>query len=54
MNFIYFDLYYTVIKYRNDKEIVSEDEYENEYNNFDVFITRNLYIGRKHDDVLLR
>ena len=40
MNDKYYDLYYTVIKSRYDK-------YENDYINFNDFITPNLYIGKK-------
>ena len=37
MNINYFDLYYTVIKNRDDKEIV-DNQYENDYINFNEFI----------------
>ena len=49
MNFIYYDLYYTVIRNKDEKEIVNE-KYEdngNDYINFDNFITPNHYMGRK-------
>ena len=36
----YHNLYYTVVKIRDDKEIVN-DEYENEYITFNDFITPN-------------
>ena len=36
MNFIYYDLYYTVIKNRDEKEIMN-DKYENDYVNFNLF-----------------
>ena len=45
MNFNYYDLYYTVIKNRDDKEIVN-DEYENNYIYFSDIIP-NHYIGKK-------
>ena len=47
MNIIYYDLYYTVIKNRNDKEIVNDDEYENDYINFTDIVTPNHYVGKK-------
>ena len=52
----YYDLYYTIIKNRDDKEIVSENEYENDkvYNKFDDFIYPNQYNGRKNDNELLK
>ena len=37
MNLIYYDLYYTVIKNRDDKEIV-DNQYENDYMNFTEFL----------------
>ena len=40
MNIIYYDLYYTVIKKRDDKKIVN-DEYEIDYITFNDFITPN-------------
>ena len=40
MNIKYYDLYYTVIKNRDEKEIVNVNE--NDYINFDHFITPNL------------
>ena len=56
MNVNYYDLFYTVIKNRDYKEIVN-DEYENnenDYVNHDNFITPNHYKGSKIDVVLLR
>ena len=44
MNINYYDLYYTVIKKRVEKEILN-NQYENVFNNFNDFITPNLYIG---------
>ena len=35
--FNYYDLYYTVIKNRDEKKIVNDTD-ENDYNNFDVFL----------------
>ena len=53
MNFNYQDLYHTVIKNRDEKEIVN-DQYENDYINFDDIITPNHYIGRKNNKGMLR
>ena len=56
MNIKYYDLYYTVFKNRDEKEIVN-DKYENNHNdyiNYEDFITPNHYIGVKIDNVLLR
>ena len=52
----HFDFHYTVIKNRDDKEIVN-DEYENnenDYNNFNDLITPNLYIGIKNNIEIFR
>ena len=52
----YYALYSTVIKNRDEKEIVV-DKYENNengYNNFKDFITPNHYVGRKNNDELIR
>ena len=54
MNISYYDLYYTVIKKRDDNEIVN-DEFENndnDYISFNDFITPNHYIGNKIDNVM--
>ena len=40
MNINYYDLYYTVIKNRDDKEIVN-DEHEIDYINFDDIVILN-------------
>ena len=53
MNFNYYDLYYTVIKNRNEKEIV-DNQYENDYLNFDDFITPNHHIGIKPRETILK
>ena len=47
MNINFYDLCYTVIKNRDDKEIVNNKYEENEYDyiNYEDFITRNQYIG---------
>ena len=49
----YYDLYYTVIKNRDEKEIV-EDKYENDYINLKDVIIRNHYVGIKNYKVNLR
>ena len=48
MNINYYDLYYTVIKSRDDKEI------ENDFFNFNEFITPNHYVGIKPRETILR
>ena len=53
MNNENYDLFYTVIKNRDDKEVVN-DEYENAYINFKDIITPNHYIGIQNDNELLR
>ena len=50
MNNKYFDLYYTVIKNRDDNEVV-DDKYENYENEF---ITPNHYVGIKPRETKLR
>ena len=40
VNFIYYDLYYTVIKNRDEKEIV-DNQYEKDYKSFKDFILPN-------------
>ena len=53
MNIDYHDLYYTVIKNRDDEEIV-DNPYENDYINFNDPIP-NHFIGRKNDnEIILR
>ena len=46
MNTNYYDLYYTVLKNRDDKEIVI-DKYEQDYIKFNDYKTSNIYIGQK-------
>ena len=53
MNINCYDLFYTVNKNRDDKEIVN-DEYENDYINFNDFITPNLHIGIKPRETILK
>ena len=52
MNIKSCDLSYTVIKKRDEKEIV-DDKYENDFCKF-IDIILNHYIGRKKDKLLLR
>ena len=53
MNNNFYDIYYTVIKNRADKQIVI-DEYENDYNNFNDFITPNHNISINPREAILR
>ena len=56
MNIDYRNLYYTVIKNRDDKEIL-ENKYESNENDYFVFndsINPDHFIGRKNIDVKLR
>ena len=52
MNINYYDLYYTVIKTRDDKKVVNDNE--NDYINSNDFITPNHYIEIKPREILLR
>ena len=56
MNINFYDLYYTVIKKRNEKEIenIRYEDNENDYIIFNDFITSNHYIGRKNDNGLFK
>ena len=51
MNNKYYDLYYTVIKNRKEKEYLYD---ENDYTNFLYFSTPNQFIGIKKDNEMLR
>ena len=51
MNIIYYDLYFTVIKTRDDKEIVNN---VNDYINFNDIITPNHYVGIKPRETIFR
>ena len=56
MNINYFDLYYTIIKTRDENRDI-DNQYENDENdyiNFNDFITPNHYIGRKSNNEILR
>ena len=50
----YYDLYYTVIRNRDGKELVDDkyEKIETDYNNFNDFITPNHYVGIKIDNSL--
>ena len=56
MNINYYDLYYTVIKTRDkNKDIDNQNENdENDYINFDDFITPNHYVGIEPRETILR
>ena len=51
MNNNYYDLYYTVIKIRDEKEIVDDNVYENDYINYEDFITP---VGIKPRETILK
>ena len=52
ININYHDLYYTVFKNENEED---NDQYENDFINFDDFVTPNHYIGIKlHETILKR
>ena len=53
MNFNSDALYHTVIKNRDEKEVV-EKEYENDYTHFNDFIALNHSIGIKPRETILR
>ena len=56
MNINYYDLYYTVIKTRDeDKDIdIKYENDDNDYININDFIIPNYYIGRKNDNEILK
>ena len=53
MNINYYELNYTVIKNRDEKQIV-DDQYENDYINLDDSIIPNHNKSIKHRDTILR
>ena len=53
MNINYYDLYYTVIKNRDGKEIV-DNQYENDYNNFNNFTIPNHKLSIKPREIILK
>ena len=55
MNNNYYDLYFTVIKVRDENKNI-DNQYENDENdyiNFNDFITANHYVGIKNDNEIL-
>ena len=56
LNIHYYGLYYTVIKIRNEREIVNNkyEDIENDYNILNDFVIPNQYVGRKHNCEKLR
>ena len=56
MNIDSYSLYYTVIKTRDDNEVVlvKYENYENDYNNFNDIITPNHYVGITPRETILR
>ena len=55
MNKNYYDLYYTVIRNRKEKDDEEEQkETVNDYINFNDFKTTNQYVGQKNDKEKLR
>ena len=53
MNINYYDLYYTVTKNRDEKEIV-DDKFENDFFSFNFFITPIQYVRIDPRETLLR
>ena len=54
LNNNYYDLYYTVIKNRDDKKMVNDDKYEKDYINFNDFTTPNHIISIKPRELILK
>ena len=53
MNINYYNLYYTVIKNRDENEVVNNKN-ENDYINYEDFIPLNHYIGIKPRGTILK
>ena len=53
LNNNYYDLFYTVIQNRREKDN-EEEQYEKDYINFNDFITPKHFFGNKNDKVILR
>ena len=57
MNINYYDLYYTVIKTRDENKNI-DDQYENDYHDYidinDFIITPNHCVGIKNHETILR
>ena len=49
MNSNYYDLFYTVNKNRDEKQVVKDDDYEIDYINFNDFKTPKLYFEGKNE-----
>ena len=56
MNINYYDLYYTVIKTRDEKKDIDNqyDNEENDYIDINDFINPNHYVGIKHRETILK
>ena len=56
MNINYYDLYYTGVKNRDDKEVIVDkyENIENDYITFTDIVTANHFVGRKNNIELLR
>ena len=54
MNINYYDLYYTVIKSRKEKDIEIVNDNDNDYIKLNVFITPNHYVGNKPRETILK
>ena len=54
MKINYYDLYFTVVKSRDEKEILNDVENENDYNNYEDFIIPNHNISIKPRETMLR
>ena len=54
MNINYFDLYYTVIKIRDENKNIDNqfENDENDYIDINDFINPNHYVGRKYDEII--
>ena len=56
MNIYYYEIFYTVNKIRDEKELVNGqyEDNENDFINFNEFVTANRYIGIKPRETRLR
>ena len=54
MNINYYDSYYTVIKTRDENKDIDNqyDNDENDYIDINDFVNPNLFVGRKHDEII--
>ena len=53
MNIVYYDLYYTVTKIRDENKNI-DNQYEIDYIDINDFINLNHYIGIKNRETILR